>query len=168
MTLLCGLIPSGPVVVVDLQHFLGKWRTSWIRRNFLDIHRRWWGVMRSNVTSLECIFLLIDILVLFIFYPFYFDIVSHELVDVRDDRRGLDVHQYKRWDGVPESRQERKMGLKASFNLRCMAAMCDQCVIWCNNEALKNLCFKMIMKCLKKVKFFEWPVFTILIFPNRL
>ena len=33
-------------------------------------------------------------------------------------------------------------------------------MIWCNIEALKKLCFKMIMKCLKKVKIFEWPVLS--------
>ena len=31
-------------------------------------------------------------------------------------------------------------------------------VVWCNIEALQKSRFKMIMKCLKKVKIFEWPV----------
>ena len=45
------------------------------------------------------------------------------------------------------------------LNLRCMAYVLSVSVIWCNIEALqKKMLFKMIKKCLKKVKTFEWPV----------
>ena len=45
--------------------------------------------------------------------------------------------------------------LKALFNnveFEMHGPTCSVSVIWCNIEALKKLRFKMIIKCLKKVK----------------
>ena len=45
------------------------------------------------------------------------------------------------------------------LNLRCMALrIISVCDIVCNIEALEKLRFKMIMKCLKRVKIFGCPV----------
>ena len=44
------------------------------------------------------------------------------------------------------------------LNLRCMALRVISVLVCCHFEALKELRFKMIEKCLEKVKIFEWPV----------
>ena len=53
--------------------------------------------------------------------PLHFDIISNELIDIRDHCGGLDVHQYKGWDDVAVRKHEksgRSLGLQTTQSIR--------------------------------------------------